>query len=84
MSRLQTGALQLVLRDVGLDEVVPGALRASLANAREPVVVDVPETLAAVDVDAALLERAVANLIDNALAWSPDDVRSARRGRRGR
>ncbi len=29
MSRLQTGALELVSRDVGLDEVVPAALRAS-------------------------------------------------------
>ena len=27
MSRLQTGALQLVMRDVGLDEVVPGRHR---------------------------------------------------------
>jgi two-component system, OmpR family, sensor histidine kinase KdpD len=73
MSRLQTGALQLVLRDVGLEEIVPGAL-GSLAERGEPVAIDVPETLARVRVDAALLERAIANLVDNALAWSPDDV----------
>ncbi len=73
MSRLQTGALQLVLRDVGLEEIVPGAL-GSLAERGEPVAIDVPETLARVRVDTALLERAIANLVDNALAWSPDDV----------
>ena len=32
---------------------------------------DVPETLSRVQADPALLERAVANVADNALAWSP-------------
>src|SRR5262249_4371290 len=69
MSRLQTGALQLVMRDVGLDEVVPAALQ-GLAHA-ERVVLDVPETLPRVHAAAALLERAIANVVENALAWSP-------------
>ena len=38
MSRLQTGALQLVMRDVGLEEVVPA--RARRASATAPVAVD--------------------------------------------
>jgi two-component system, OmpR family, sensor histidine kinase KdpD len=71
MSRLQTGSVQLVARDVGLDEVVPRAL-AGLHHS-ERVVIDVPETLPRVHADAALLERAVANVVDNALAWSPPD-----------
>jgi two-component system sensor histidine kinase KdpD len=72
MSRLQTGALQLVMRDVGLDEVVPAAMAGVTAASR--VSVDVPETLPRVHADAALLERAIANVIENAIAWSPPDV----------
>jgi two-component system sensor histidine kinase KdpD len=70
MSRLQTGVLHLDLRPVGLDEVVFAAL-ASLSRDATPVSVDVPETLPRVTADPALLERAVANLVDNALTWSP-------------
>jgi two-component system sensor histidine kinase KdpD len=69
MSRLQTGALQLVMRDVGLDEVVPVAI-AGLTQA-ERVDLEVDERLPRVRADAALLERAVANVVENALAWSP-------------
>jgi two-component system sensor histidine kinase KdpD len=72
MSRLQTGALQLVMRDVGLDEVVPVAL-AGLAQA-DRLDVDVDETLPRVRADAALLERAIANVVENAIAWSPPDA----------
>ena len=71
MSRLQTGALQLSMRPVGLDEIVPAAL-ASLSRLTDHVVVDVPETLPRVSADPALLERAVANLIDNAVTHSDD------------
>ncbi len=69
MSRLQTGALQLVMRDVGLDEVLPVAI-AGLTQA-DRADVDVDETLPRVRADAALLERAIANVVENAIAWSP-------------
>ena len=69
MSRLQSGALELARRPAGLDEIVPAAL-ASLSDGGDRVVVDVPETLPLVDVDPALLERAVANLVDNAVRHS--------------
>jgi two-component system sensor histidine kinase KdpD len=72
MSRLETGALSLVRSVVGLDEVVPKAL-ASLPDGGRGLVVDVPETLPRVDVDAGLLERAIANIAVNATAWSPGD-----------
>jgi two-component system, OmpR family, sensor histidine kinase KdpD len=72
MSRLQTGALELVARAVGFDEVVPAALQ-SLGDTAGRVMVDVPETLPRVRADAALLERAVANLLANALHASPPD-----------
>ncbi len=73
MSRLQTGAVQLVMRAVALEEIIPAAL-AGLSQA-ERVDADVPETLPRVRADAALLERAVANVIENALKWSPSDTR---------
>ncbi|HYR64435.1 MAG TPA: sensor histidine kinase KdpD [Actinomycetota bacterium] len=71
MSRLQTGALHLKLRAVGLEEVVSGALR-SLSRDMSSLTVDVPDSLPAVDADPALLERSVANVVENALSWSPE------------
>jgi two-component system sensor histidine kinase KdpD len=73
MSRIQTGSLVLVPRRVGLDEIVPRAL-ATLPSSGRDVEVDVPETLPRVDVDAELLERAVANVVANARQWSPADT----------
>jgi two-component system sensor histidine kinase KdpD len=70
MSRLATGALEVLQRPVGLEEVVPAAL-ASLGERAADVIVEVPETLPRVVVDPALLERAVANVVANALTWSP-------------
>jgi two-component system sensor histidine kinase KdpD len=72
MSRLQAGALQPTLRSVNLEEVVPAAI-ASLGDRAYGVVMDVPETLDRVRADAALLERVVANLVENAMRWSPAD-----------
>ncbi|MEY2583629.1 MAG: two-component system, OmpR family, sensor histidine kinase KdpD [Ilumatobacteraceae bacterium] len=71
MSRLQVGALDLTLSSVALEEVVAAAL-GGLPAAPGRVEVDVADSLPMVLADAALLERAVANLVSNALAWSPD------------
>ena len=71
LSRLQVGAVDLTLRSVALEDVVAAAL-AGLPATADRVEVDVPVTLPTVLADAALLERAVANLVSNALAWSPD------------
>jgi two-component system, OmpR family, sensor histidine kinase KdpD len=68
-SRIQTGALTVTRRAVGVDEVVAAAL-ASLSDA-DRVVVEVAEDLPAVHVDPALLERSVANVVANALRFSP-------------
>ncbi|MGZ8582654.1 MAG: DUF4118 domain-containing protein [Actinomycetota bacterium] len=73
MSRIQSGMLRLTPRRVGLDEVVLRAL-ASLPGRGHDVEVDVPEDLPRVDVAAALLERAVANLVANARSFSPADA----------
>ncbi len=70
MSRINTGALTLTRRAVGLDEVLPTALN-SLGLRGVSVQIDVPESLPAVDADPGLLERVLANLIANAIAHSP-------------
>lgn len=70
MSRLQAGVLQATLRPVGLEEVVPAAL-ASLGARAGVIEAGVTETLPPVMADASLLERALTNVLDNALRWSP-------------
>src|ERR1019366_3508116 len=70
MSRLRSGTFELLLQDVGLDEVVAQAL-ASLGDRSALVACDVAENLPRVYTDAALLERAIANVIDNAITFSP-------------
>jgi two-component system sensor histidine kinase KdpD len=70
MSRLQTGALDLHRVPVALEEVVANAVD-SLGVRPGALAVDVPEDLPLALVDPGLLERAVANLVANALHWSP-------------
>ncbi|MGA5180482.1 DUF4118 domain-containing protein [Streptomyces pseudogriseolus] len=68
MSRLQTGTVTPVLRETDLDEVVPMALGGVLEDRVE---LEIPETLPMVHVDRGLLERAVANVVENAVSHSP-------------
>ncbi|MBV9097209.1 MAG: DUF4118 domain-containing protein, partial [Frankiaceae bacterium] len=71
MSRLQTGSLQPFLRPASVDEIVLLAVQ-SVSDGAHPVEVDMPETLPLVSTDAGLVERAVANLLSNALRYSPE------------
>ncbi|MGW6395327.1 ATP-binding protein [Streptomyces sp. NPDC055103] len=68
MSRLDTGTVTAVIRETDLDEVVPMAL---LGVPEGSVELDIPETLPMVAVDRGLLERAVANIVENAVKYSP-------------
>ncbi|WP_328462179.1 DUF4118 domain-containing protein [Streptomyces sp. NBC_00448] len=68
MSRLRTGAVNALLRDIALEEVVPAALAEVPADA---VRLEVPEALPLVRADTGLLERAVANVVENAVKYSP-------------
>ncbi|WP_354379537.1 sensor histidine kinase KdpD [Streptomyces sp. PvR034] len=68
MSRLQTGTVVPIIRETDLDEVVPMAL-AGVPD--DSVDLDIPETLPMVAVDRGLLERAVANIVENAVKYSP-------------
>ncbi len=64
-SRLATGAVEPNLKPVGYYEVVARAL--SGLDGRQRVAVDVDERLPLVRADVGLLERVVANVVDNAL-----------------
>jgi len=70
MSRLQAGALEISATPIGLEEVLPAALR-SLRASDASVDLDVADSLPRVLADPGLLERALANLIQNALRFSP-------------
>ncbi|MGW3497610.1 ATP-binding protein [Streptomyces sp. NPDC001020] len=70
MSRLQTGTVTPLIREIDLDEVVPMALG---GVPEASVELEIPETLPMVAVDAGLLERSVANLVENAVKYSPPE-----------
>jgi two-component system sensor histidine kinase KdpD len=72
MSRLQAGALSVTNRPVAVDEVIPLALD-DLGPAGRGVRVDVPDDLPEVLADPGLLERVLANLVANAVRFSPSD-----------
>ena len=70
MGRLQAGMLGVRLEAVAVDEVVYAAL-ASLGVDPASVAVHIPDDLAPARADRMLLERALANLVGNALTWAP-------------
>jgi two-component system, OmpR family, sensor histidine kinase KdpD len=74
MSRINAGVLTPTVRPVALEEVVPAAL-ASLGDRAATVDADLSESLPRVLADPALLERVLANIIDNAVRVSPPDKR---------
>ncbi len=70
MSRLQAGALAVFPRPADLSEIVARSLD-DLGPAARTVTVNIPEKLPEVAVDPGILERVIANLVANALRYSP-------------
>jgi two-component system sensor histidine kinase KdpD len=71
MSRIHTGALQPFVRPIALDEVAPLVARG--LDGGDRLRFAVPDELPLVATDPGLLERALANLVANALRYSPHD-----------
>ncbi len=71
MSRIHTGALQPFVRPIALEEVAPLVARG--IDGGERLQFSIPDTLPLIRTDPGLLERALANLVANALRYSPPD-----------
>ena len=72
VSRVQAGVLAISLGPVDLDDILPPVLDELFIRPGE-VVIDVPPDLPTVTADAILLQRAIVNLLTNALRYSPKD-----------
>jgi two-component system sensor histidine kinase KdpD len=68
LSRLQTGSVRPMMESVALDEVLQQALRGVPDSS---VVDETEETFPLLNTDAGLLERALANVVENAVRHSP-------------
>ncbi|HSN43589.1 MAG TPA: DUF4118 domain-containing protein, partial [Propionibacteriaceae bacterium] len=77
MSRIQAGAVSVQLRPTAIEESLEGALKAG----GDSVDLDLPEGLPLVIADPGLLERVLANLVDNARRFLPETGRVAIRAR---
>ncbi len=71
ISRLEAGALSVDLQPVSVDEVVASCL---IAGGFDDVLNQVPDSIDLVIADPGLLERVIANLVDNAHRYSPQGV----------
>jgi two-component system, OmpR family, sensor histidine kinase KdpD len=70
MSRLQAGALALAIQPIDVADVISSAAT-SLGPVGAGAIIRMPEDTPDVQADPALLERAIANLIQNAVRHSP-------------
>jgi len=68
LSRLQTGAVVPLRRASSVDEVVHRALT---GIPRDRIIETIPDDLPLIDTDAGLLERVIANIIFNAVRYTP-------------
>jgi two-component system sensor histidine kinase KdpD len=72
MARLEAGAVVLNLQWQPLEEVVGGALAGmSTRMANHPVTVRLPRDLPLVEIDSLMIERVFANLLENAVKYTP-------------
>ncbi|HMJ78746.1 MAG TPA: ATP-binding protein [Iamia sp.] len=73
MGRIEAGAVEVALTPVSIDELLAGALDGAGATPAR-IRIEVPDDLPGVVVDPPLVERALANVLTNALRHSPPDA----------
>jgi two-component system sensor histidine kinase KdpD len=75
MSRLEAGAMRLALQDADVEDLVGSALETLGPRSRQrPIETDIPPDLPMVPVDFVLIVQVLANLLDNAMKYSPVDL----------
>ncbi len=74
MTRIQSGALELHRAPVALDELVSEALGALGLSPAHRVALDLPADLPLVDVDHVLVGQVLANLLENADRYAPEET----------
>lgn len=75
MTRLEGGGVKLRLASSDVEAVLRGATaRLSRRLGEHSVTYDFPSQLPPVTIDAGLLEQAVVNILENAIAYSPDNT----------
>lgn len=70
MSRLEAGAIFLNWRNVGVEDVVSGAIK-SLKSQTDLIEISIDSELPPIKGDPILLERIIGNLLENALRFNP-------------
>ncbi|HEU5152932.1 MAG TPA: DUF4118 domain-containing protein [Iamia sp.] len=73
MGRIEAGAVEVALTPVSVDELLAGALDGAGATP-DRIRLEVPDDLPGVVVDPPLVERALANVLANALRHAPPDT----------
>ena len=71
LSRLQAGVFTVAAQPVAIEDVVSRVLETTAASAH--IELDLPDSLPEIVADAGLLERVIANLVENALRYAPPD-----------
>lgn len=69
MSRITSDSVTPLLKPVRWSEVIPAALHGVPAGA---VRVDLPANMPEIDADAGMLERVIANIVENAVKYAPN------------
>lgn len=75
MARLSVGKLEIKVAWQPIDEVLGAALQQIRAQWKDrEITVDVPADLPPINIDAALIERVLWNLLENAIKYAPADT----------
>ena len=72
MSRISTGSVAARVRPTALHDVTPALLR-DVGDPAGVLLLDLPDDLPLINTDPGLLERALANLVANAVRYSPPE-----------